>query len=153
VLARYSEPFVVVRKAKRELKAGAQLFARFRTRPALPELPERTPDFVKRTVEKVTERLSRVSRLQENLIRFPSTGNVIDEMGKEFKVQETLILDTLAVPLTLTGGWLDLPVDRLSELVNRLDSKVPQRVREFAGGVVAVFAIKEKELGRTFSLR
>lgn len=152
ILSRYSEPFVVIRKAKRELKTAAQIFARFRTRPDI-RLPKRVavPGFVDRFAKKV----SGLARLDTRLLRLPTNGQVIEEMEKEFKVQDSIAMDTLTLPLTLAMGklGLDLPVDKASALISGLETRIPARFRDLVGGTTSVFATKEKELGSTFNVR
>ena len=150
ILSRYSEPFVVVRKAKREMKTAAQLFARFRTRPDI-GLPQRLPAFVGRFAKKVSD----FADLENYLFRLPTASLVIQEMENEFKVQDIISMDTLTLPLTLTIGrlGLPLPVDRAEGLIHGLETRIPERFRQVIGGSISVFATKEKELGTTFSVR
>ncbi len=153
ILARYSEPFVVVRKVKRELKAGAQVFARFRTRPDF-RLPERIelPGPVTKAVRLVSDR---VRPILENLLRLPTNAKVIEEMSREFTIQETMTKETLALPLTLFMGrlGLNIPFGRAFYVLDDLESRIPGRIKDAAGGSMAVFAVKEKELGTTFRPR
>jgi len=152
ILSRYSEPFVVIRKAKRELKTAAQIFARFRTRPDI-KIPDRVtiPGFVGRMAKKISD----IAGLEDLILRLPTNAMVMEAMEKEFSVKETIATDTLALPLALAVGklGLNLPVEKASGILNELETRIPGRFRYLAGGTLSVFATKEKELGSTFSVR
>ena len=151
-LNHFSEPFVVVRKAKREMKVGARFFGRINTRPEIPldKLPlHKIPQRITGIVGKVWERLKATS-VFSIYSQWPTAQMALEGFKQEFSVEDVVLVNPLVVTTGVVTSKLGLSISRVEGLLSPLEERIPEPWRMRLGGSLGVFALKERELGRTF---
>lgn len=151
---RYNEPLVVMKKAARELRAGGRVFARVHVRPStgiLKTLSTRVPKF-NIALDKMLEYLEQIESVK-NFLALPESKGFLEGVGQVYKIEKVIRYHLLA-PFVATLAMKGTPWarDLLDHAVALDEALENSRVASPLMTHLAIFAVRELQLGKTFRL-